>query len=226
MFAKKISYGCILLTLVYPAIGFAQQPGDYYAPPAVEYHPVSPWPPAMGESYHHDSTAAGNYLRNLAGVIHARGNYWLSRSQAAILFEYARSLDTYNRQRWIEFCRGNLQRLKAERQARVAALRAKNEARRPALYRAAYLLTDEELNRKTGEIKWPKALQAAEYVKLRSKLDNLFRKFASGRTAAAASANRIATCAEALRDQLRRNINEHRSQRLQRRAEFSVWLEV
>ena len=193
-------------SIVYQSTSLAQQPSDYYGPPPVEYHPVSPWPPSMGESYHHDSTRVGNYLRNLAGLIHARGNYLLSRSQAAILYEYACSLNNYNREQWIEFYRGNLQRLTAEQQAHLAATRANNKTKRPVIFRAAYLLTDEELNRKTGEIRWPTVLQGAEYVKLRSTLDNLFQTFASGPSGAAVSANRIAECAEALRGQVRRNI--------------------
>ncbi len=72
MFATKFSCCCVLLVLVSPTTAPHQPSGGDYELPRVEYRPVSPWPPSMGESYDHDSTASGNYLRNLAGVIHAR----------------------------------------------------------------------------------------------------------------------------------------------------------
>jgi hypothetical protein len=161
----------------------------------------------MDESYDHDSTAAGNYLRGLAGLNYARGSYALCVSQAAILFEEARSLDVYNRRLWVDFYRGHLRRLESERQDRLAIRRFTNETNRLARYKAAYQLSDEELNRTTGEITWPIALQTVEYAKLRSRLDELFRNLNGDTEDAGVSAEQIAVCVKGLQRGLERNRN-------------------
>jgi hypothetical protein len=207
MSATKLSSACLLLVLVWRTNSSAQQTDNPYELPPVHYQPVPPWPPHMGESYHHDSTAAGNYLRGLASVIYARGNYWLSVSQARVVFAYARSLDNYNRRQWINLRAWNRDRLAAERKGRLAARRSKNETSRLAQYKAAYQLTDAELNRQTGAIAWPAALQANEYTELRSRLDNLFRHSIGGAATIGANAERIAACTDGLRRTLNRNMN-------------------
>ena len=140
MFVTKLTFGCVLLSLLNPTTALAQRSGDYGAPPPIDFRPVSPWPTSMGESYDHDSTAAGNYLRNLAGVIHASGNYWLSRSQATILLEYSRSLEKYNRPTLGRVLQRQLATARGRAASMPGGLRAKNEANRPEKYRAAYQL--------------------------------------------------------------------------------------
>ena len=206
MLLRKSIYGCLLLALVCQASSMAQQASESYQLPPVDYHPIAPWPPAMGESYHHDSTALGNILRGSSHMMHATGNYWLNRSQAAILFEYARSLENCNRRQWVELHAWNRQRLNAQREQRLTAKRVKNVASRPAKYQAAYRLTDEQLDRKTGWITWPTVLQAAEYAELRSRLDTMFRQLAGNFANVDESPERIATCAKCLERGLQRNI--------------------
>jgi len=168
---------CILLALVSQARPALAQIGpNEYSWPREYYEPVPPLPPHLGESYHHDSTAAGNILRGWSSVVHASGSYWLSVSQAAILWEVAAALDERNHWQRVAFRAGNQQRLEAIRQRSKEAKRASNQAQHRNKLDAAYRLTPAELNRATGEIVWPKLLRATEYAGLRSQLDELFRQ--------------------------------------------------
>jgi hypothetical protein len=176
MFSLKAINGLVVLVLVFTTNGFAQENRQSYELPPVNYAPVSPWPPHMFETYHHDSTAAGNYLRGLSSVNYARGNYWLSISQARILFEHARSLNYCNRQNWIELRAWNRARIGAEKSQRATDARAKNDGGRLARYEAAYRLSNAELDRNTGEIAWPNSLQSAEYADVRFEIENLLRE--------------------------------------------------
>src|SRR4051812_31582594 len=206
MFTTKTIYGCLVLILAIPSVANAQQSSQAYELPPVRYQPVSPWPPHMGESYHHDSTVAGNYFRGQAGLVYANGNYWVSVSQAAILFEYARSLDNCNRKQWIELRAWNRKRLQAERQQSLSAKRVKHEAVRQTTYKAAYGLTEDELDRESGQITWPIALHAPEYDGLRSRLNELFSTVACGDHQFTPRADEIAVCADNLARVLGRNI--------------------
>jgi hypothetical protein len=134
------------------------------------YRPVPARP--IDKSYlHHSSTPLEGLLRGVASGIQAVGNFQLNLSQAAILYEHARSLALENRNRLFEFYAG----INARREARTAEKRRKNEETRLQVYRDAYELSSHELDRQTGAIAWPEALRADEYADHRSRLEKLFR---------------------------------------------------
>ncbi|MFO0790579.1 MAG: hypothetical protein U0805_14080 [Pirellulales bacterium] len=166
---------CFALVLVCHRVA-AQQDGKDSSRWPTEYNqPTATLPPAMGESYHHDCTAAGNMLRGWASVIHANGNYQLNTSQAAMLFQAAEAMRLHNRRQWIAFRVSNRQRLADNRQRRVDAQRAKNTATNDSKLTAAYQLSASQIERASGHILWPEVLQAKSYRDLRLALDELFR---------------------------------------------------
>lgn len=163
---------CLFLTLVLvPAPAFAQSDYGESRPPGPFHQPVSPLPPELAFSYHHASTAAEGWLRGWAQVIHAVGNYWLSRSQSDILAEQSRWLNLTNNQRLVEFHDWK----QARRTNRLEAKRAKNESKRAEKYRAAYELSVDELDRVSGAIAWPEALKGDRYAGPRRRLEVLFQ---------------------------------------------------
>jgi hypothetical protein len=168
----------IFLTSV-PASVFADNIRDQYAPPSLDFHPAAPFPSDYAYTHHHDSTAVGNFLRGWAAVIHARGSYLLSYSQAAVLYEYARSLNLHNRICHTEYRVANRARIENDRKARTAKKRAVNEATRVARYANAYGLAASGLNRATGEICWPEVLRTADFVDERRAVEIIFHRKAT-----------------------------------------------
>lgn len=204
MFATKLHYGFLLLTLLSPASTLAQL-CNYDEPPGGYHQPVSPLPPDFCFTYHHASTAAEGWLRGRAAVIHATGNYWLSVSQALICREQARWLALANRERWIEHCIQLRAFQEAERQRRIEQRRIANQARWLSKYKV-YLLTPSQFDRATGEINWPAALQAAEYRGARERLAELFRQRAGYFDSPIGGDVELRQCVESLSRSLRRNI--------------------
>jgi hypothetical protein len=139
MYAKKLTILFIALALVSTTTAVAQPNTNDYGWPEHFYQPTPTLPPDFGHTYHHDSTAYGNWLGGLARLRHADGTYLVNREQAKILAQQARALRTYNRRQWIAFCVWNRERLAAELQARKDEKRQANLARRAA--REAKLLT-------------------------------------------------------------------------------------
>jgi hypothetical protein len=176
-----------LLVMVAGRGVFAGEPQDYktyeYTSPTSFHQPVPPLPVEFGFSQHHSSTAAEGFLRGKAAVIQAQGNFLLSKSQATILFEQARALDRENDLRQTQallaqhaMWREGRYAERREFEARREAGRAKIEARRQMVHRAAYQLSPEDLNPATGEIRWPVALQSTKFAGEREKLDELMRQ--------------------------------------------------
>jgi hypothetical protein len=209
MFAKIFSCSFVVTaSLCAPQSTIAQFNGIGNQEPPPYFQPVPPLPPHLGEWYHHDSTAAGNFLRGQASVMHANGSYLLSLSQSAILWEIARSQDLLNRQKWIDFRAAHSTRLAAERQRSLDARREKNEATRRERYSAAYRLSSWQLDRTSGAIAWPTALLADEYAGGRSRLDEMFREGASSAGSRCQHRTEIMQCVDRLRSQVRRNIGK------------------
>jgi hypothetical protein len=154
--------------------------------------------------YHHASTAQEGALRGRAALRQADGNYLLSYSQAAILAEQHRWLALSNRQRWIEYRIGWRLWRDIEREARVAKKRHSNELLRPSKY-AVYRLHSTQLDRATGQLTWPRALQAAEYNDLRQQLNSLFRYRVAYGSDESSIQNEIESCIARLRQDLRRS---------------------
>jgi hypothetical protein len=205
MFRKELSLGCLLLVLAVQTSARAQ-PDNYGEPPGDHYQPVPPLPPDLGFTYHHASTAAEGWLRGRAAYIHAMGNYWLSVSQALICREEARWMALTNRQRWIDHCIALRRFYELDRQHRIAERRLANEARWLSVYKV-YLLTPDQFNRVTGELVWPEALRAAEYISLRQRLDGLFRQRAGYISLPIGSELELQQCVESLARALRRKVS-------------------
>src|SRR3954466_10784419 len=109
MITKQLLVVSLVITSASNTV-FAQLHGPISSPPPTDYQPIAPLPSGAGESYHHDSTAAGNFMRGGAAVIHAQGNYQLNLSQAVMLAGYARSLALYNHQLWTSYCAADQER--------------------------------------------------------------------------------------------------------------------
>ena len=118
--------------------------------------------------------------------------------------EQARTLDLLNRQRWVEHRIGLHQWYELKRQRHIDDVRRSNDAKRPTKY-AVYRLDSTKLDRATGAIAWPTALEAVEFGTLRSQLETLFALRVSGASPAAATASDIAVCTRKLGDALRRH---------------------
>ena len=149
---------------------FGQANAETQRPRKDDYRPVPAKPINKGR-LDKGATALGDLLRSIALGIQATGNYWLNVSQAEILRQHARSAALDNDNRRFEFFAG----IESRRQVRVAEKRRENDQKRPLVYRSAYELPSDELNRHTGEIVWPQALLADEYADPRTRLEELFR---------------------------------------------------
>ena len=162
-----------LLTIaicVVPTLASAQADDPNHWFPETVQTPVPLYSSDFCFTQHHASTAAEGYLRGYAAWIHARGNFLVNERQAAILHQYVRHLELlnkYSRAEWNDW-----QRLRRER--RVEAKREENLSSRVERFRAAYELTATELDRSTGVIHWPAALQAPAYELHRQRLEELY----------------------------------------------------
>jgi hypothetical protein len=196
--------------------GADSEPSHYqyeYSPPAPMHHPVPPYPPEMGFSQHHSSTAYEGAQRGDAVKIQAKGNYLLHQSQAAILFEQAEALNRENellktdalhaqQRMW----RDAIEEVRYHHEARVAEGRSKLAARRLTVHRAAYRLSPIEFNTISGRISWPVVLQAAKYGRSRARLEELFRQHVGYGDPQPGTAQEIARCSDELIRGLRKDI--------------------
>lgn len=206
----------VALVLAGGRAGVAADGAEYkyeYTSPTAFHQPVPPLPADQGFVQHHASTAAEGYLRGKAAVIHALGNFQLAQSQAAILFEQGRALDRENDLKQTEallaqqaMWREGRYAKRAEFAARRAAGRAKIEARRQVVHRAAYQLSPAELDRATGEIRWPVALQGSKFSEQRSQMEELMRRHVGYGEAQGDVAAEIVRLSEAMARSLRSKI--------------------
>ena len=122
-----------------------------------------PYSGSYSTSYGFSSTALKRALRGKAAVIDALGNFDVNEAQASILQQHARALDRDNdvQQTVALYAQKELWRQAREtarqvRAARDAAGQVKFAELRATEYQRAYALTTDELNLRTGEIRWPR----------------------------------------------------------------------
>jgi hypothetical protein len=187
--------------------------GYQFTSPAHFHNPVTTTPVGFGFTHSHSSTAAEGYLRGKAAVIDSLGNFLISQSQAAILFEQARALDRENDLRqtqalhvqqalWREARDAN----RAYREKRLVEGRAKLAARKVRVHQAVYRLSPSELNPTTGEISWPTALAASKFEADRARLQELVRQSVSYGDSGSDAAAEIAKLTTSLRRGLQKDI--------------------
>lgn len=159
--------------VVVPASYFYNVPTPYTMPRPIVRH----WP----YPYHryHASTAAESYMRGVAAVTRARGEYNLLSSQAAINAEHARSLGLDNSKKtaetYFEMRKINKESRAAERGPRPT----KEDLVRLARTAAPDRLTADRLNRATGQIAWPAALQGDQFAAYRTEIERVFAERAA-----------------------------------------------
>ncbi|MGD9634166.1 MAG: hypothetical protein AB7G28_03190 [Pirellulales bacterium] len=162
----------IIAVWSFPAFAYCQANDPIYRFPEPAHSPVPLFASDYCFTQDHPSTAAEGLLRGLAAWTHSQGNYLVNRQQAAILYEYVRHLEILNkhsRAEWNDWKR-------ARREKKVQAKREKNLASRAVRLQTAYELNVDELDRSTGTIFWPQALQAPQYAQQRERLDELYRR--------------------------------------------------
>ena len=179
------------------------------------YRPV-PAKPLDRSHWGRSSTPIEGLLRGLALGIQATGNFLYNTSQAAILQQHARSLAFDNRNRLSEF----YDNLKARREARKAVKRQANEKKNPQVFRKAYELSSDELNRETGQIVWPDTLLSDEYAGHRSRIEQLYRDWSGYGETIADPSRDIQHHTESLIAKLR----THRSEVLKSKIELNNYL--
>lgn len=152
---------CAFTTLCLTAASGVAQ---YYGP---GYYPGYGW-------YEYGGTAAGDYARGAAEMIHAAGEQNLRNSEAAKNYEDARSKYFDNRlkgtQTYFELRKMNRAYRNAERPPRLSTEAAYRIARESAPDRP----TTSQLDPKTGKITWPVALTVDAYSADRRLLERLF----------------------------------------------------
>jgi len=125
-------------------------------------------------NYYHAATPAEAYLNGRSRVIRAAGEYNLNTSAAMINLEEARSKYLDNQVKYVETYfekrRLNKSYRAAERGPRITTETAAriSQARQPGR------LSAEELDRQTGRINWPLALQGDVFAPYRMRLETLF----------------------------------------------------
>lgn len=168
------------------------------------YRPVSPLPPDLAFTNHHASTALEGSLRGEAQLVHASGNFWLSLAQAMICREHARTLSLNNQQQWLSFKAAVRKSYESDRQRRTSNQKQANDARR-AERNAVHRLKNDQVNRATGEITWPVALEVPAYSELRERLNQLFRVRVEYGDASAANVQQITHCTHIFSEKLLRD---------------------
>lgn len=139
--------------------------------------PVYPRPrPYYYYAGYHASTAAEGYMRGVASVISAQGQYNVMTAQAAVLAQEARKANIENHRLAVETTfaarKINHESRALERGPRASA----EEIARLAKAGAPPRLTDQELNQASGRIAWPAALMGDEFAAFRAEIEGLFAK--------------------------------------------------
>ena len=136
-------------------------------------------------SYHHASTAAEGYLRGVAAVMHAQGQYNRMTAEAMVAAEQARQLQIQNRE-LAASTRFSMQA--ANEQARAKARRPRitgEQAARLAGRAVPERPSPREVDPETGWVSWPISLQGTEFDQSRQRMESLLaRRAASGQLGA------------------------------------------
>lgn len=178
--------------------------GMSYGTPVV--HAIRPWHGPHYYGGYHASTAAEGYMRGVASVITAQGQYNLLSAQAAAIGEEARRANIHNHRLAVEtgfaIRKINRESRAAERGPRASA----EELARLAKAGAPARLTAEQLDMATGRIAWPAALLGDEFAAYRAEIEGLFYQRASSGRLQADQQQRVDLAAGAmlalLRDQI------------------------
>jgi len=148
-------------------------------------------------------------LRGRAAVMQAYYNGQISHAQARILLAEAvaremqlpvvKTKAAQEKRRliaaeWQEYRRQKIN---------SAMLGQQLDAQRTPVRHAAYRLTDDQLNRHTGEILWPLALTHQQFDRETFELDRLFSEFAESPSQRSYLQTAIESCCERLQAQLR-----------------------
>jgi hypothetical protein len=129
--------------------------------------------------WYHGSTAAESYLRGVAAVTRARGEYNLMTSQASIYNEEARRLSLENHTRTVQTYYDGRKMNREARAAERGPRATQEDLTRLAKTAAPSRLNDTQFNPATGRIAWPAALRGDEYAAHRAEIEALFVQRAS-----------------------------------------------
>jgi len=160
--------------VVVPASYFYNMPTPYTMPRPI----VRPWPYPYYR--YHASTAAEGYMRGVAAVTRARGEYNLLTSQAAINAEHARNLALDNSKKNAETFFAMRKINQESRAAERGPRPTKEDLVRLAKTAAPDRLANDQLNAATGQIAWPSALQGEQFASYRAEIERVFAERAAG----------------------------------------------
>jgi hypothetical protein len=204
---SSIALGSLLIAGVTMAQSTCSYPSGSLSSPGSGY--------AMGgySGSYGASTAAEGYLNGSAAVINALGNFEVNDGEAAILREHARALDRKNN---LKQTAGLQAQKKMWTNARDAARKAAQaraaegqdllSQRRATVYRGAYQLSPAELDRTTGAVSWPVALQMARFHNDRVRIEELVRQYVAYGSKDASTATEITRSVDMLSRTLVRDI--------------------
>ena len=184
---SELLLGLLVLTVVDSLPAQKPQPKAPQVRPA-RNRPSQPWStidtqPSYGGGGGYDwgggwggggGTVAGNYYNGVANAVRAQGDYNLSTSQAAVNLEEAKRRDIENRKEWtdsyFEMRRANQDYRAAERGPKGTP----EDWVRYAKEAAPSRLSPGEIDQVSGQIAWPRVLQADDFKKGRDELERLF----------------------------------------------------
>ena len=138
--------------------------------------------PAYGYGYgYYPSTAYESYRRGDAALIRARGDAFEAVSRGNINNGIATEQAIRNRKLAIETrheLRNSFKRLQAEEFAKKRQVRENYLAKKTP--QTPQVLTDYDLDRQTGEVQWPKGLQAPQFTRTRQIIEEMLELWAQG----------------------------------------------
>lgn len=193
------------------ATAIAQPPSSYESGlPSSHVHTSASYPQRSPNApQHHASTYQEGVLRGRAAIMQAYYNGQMSHAQARILLAEAVAREMQLPVVKTKAAQEKRQLIAAEwqqyRQQKLnsAELGQKLSSQRTPLRYAAYRLSDDELNRLTGEIRWPLALTHQQFDRETFELDRLFGEFIASPSQRSYLLTSIESCCERLQAQLR-----------------------
>lgn len=176
------------------------------APYSADYGYTRPW----GYAYHrhHASTAAEGYMRGVAAMTRAQGEYNLMTSQANVFNEQARSMSLDNHKKGVETYFTARKINQESRAAERGPRPTKEDLVRLAKTAAPERLGADQFHPATGRISWPDALQGEEYAAYRAQVEQVFAYRAANGGIGAQERAFLAEATSAMRSLLRNQIQE------------------
>jgi len=158
--------------------------------------------------YHHAATAAGNYMRGMASMIHAQGAYNRMTAEARAIGAEAHSREIENRRQaaatYFAMREANSQARAAERGPRPAAEDLARLAREGGPDR----LAADQLDPQNGQISWPALLQDDRFSGHRSELQYAFTQRTANGTIDAQQQARVRQATTAMLAELRGHVRQ------------------